>query len=116
MDNQRSIVGSFRPSGQHGKTALRASHVSSQQFARGKQMLDRKDKTVVAIPGIVRQQSAPSVEILEGRGVRRRDPGASARDEIQLRNPFTFRNRRDQMSAPVELIDNLEDPFLKFVW
>ena len=34
-----------------------ADHISGQQFALGQEILDREDKVVVAIPGLVRQQS-----------------------------------------------------------
>ena len=76
-------------------------------------ILDREGKAIVAIPGLVRQQPAAGAEVLQCRGVSRGKLCAFTRDKIQFRNALLLRNRRDQMRATVELIDDLEDPFLK---
>jgi len=71
MGDKRNIVRGFRPFGQHGKPIFCSEHIGGQQFALGQQILDREDKVIVAIPDLVRQQSAPGAEVLQCRSVRR---------------------------------------------
>src|SRR5579863_8793136 len=91
---------------------LRRGLLSGQQLALGPEVLNRKHQLVVALPGLLRQQSAGGSEVLESGvicGRRLRAPGC---DQIQVGDPLALLSRTDEVRAPIELVDNFENGFV----
>src|SRR5262245_47003293 len=69
-----------------------------------------------ALPRAVHQQCCAGDEILEPRNVGRRSLRALARYQVELGQMLAFLSCGDQSRPEVELIDDLEDCLLPFVW
>src|SRR6185437_8498086 len=96
------------------EASLRSDKLAREHLALGHQVFERKRDIVVTLPALLRQQRTAGLEVLERRRVRCGVLRTLARDQIEVRHLFAALDRRDEVRAPIQLIDDLEYRLLPF--
>src|SRR5690348_13966278 len=101
---------------EHRQPFFRRSEISGQKLALRSVELQREGKRVLALPALSRQQLATGNKVDECRSIRCRVLSPPASNEIKFGDLLSLLRAIDQPSTAIELIDDLEDVLLHFLW
>src|SRR6516165_5560473 len=101
---------------QHRQLVFRRQEIAGQKLALRPLELQREGERVPLLPTVLWQQRTACDKIPQRRGISCRSLGPLTGYEIQFGDPLSLLQRIDQLATTVELINDLEDGLLKFLW